>query len=347
MRENKQPCCWMHDEINRGYVPEKAASFGTVKAWFLLLFSRAIIVDSPYWNVFLAPFFQAGVPVIQLWHGVGFKKIERMLMPDWFDKALMKKERKLLLERFPKYNIAITTSSFYAKEVFAPAFGMSADDIKVTGYPRNDIFYRVSTKSDMVNCDTELFNVVLEKKKQGYKIILYAPTFRDVKRTMDINAHLIQKMDDFMFQHKICLVIKAHGTPGHEFCAESSAKKYIYVYDNEKDVYPLLAHADLLITDYSSIYVDYLHSKKPVVFYAYDMDEYVRENRDIQFSYDEMTPGPKAKNGDELKKWVKHFLVDNKDGFEKERKKILDLAFQYKDGNSSERIYKKMLNFEC
>ena len=66
-------------------------------------------------------------------------------------------------------------------------------------------------------------------------------------------------------------------------------------YDPTADVYPALADVDLLVTDYSSIYFDFLLLDRPIVFFANDLDLYLRRERHLLFEYRDMTPGPIAR----------------------------------------------------
>jgi CDP-glycerol glycerophosphotransferase len=284
---------------------------------------------------------------IQLWHGVGFKKIGLMqLQKDFLDK-LRDDEKKRLNERLTGYHFLITTSDFYAKEVFAPAFGLSLNKIPPLGYPRNDVFYS-SIKGEEINTDKKLIERAKKFKKVGGKIIVFAPTFRDLDMKVDFRKVFdYKKLNEFLKENRMFFIIKGHSLPGIKFLLENISKyENISVYDNKKDIYPLLKITELLITDYSSIYTDFLHTGKPVLFYPFDYDEYTELHRQLQFDYNKMTPGPKARDFNELLHWIKHFVIEGKDGFEKERERIFNLAFNFKDGNSSERIYKKIISLK-
>lgn len=70
---------------------------------------------------------------------------------------------------------------------------------------------------------------------------------------------------------------------------------------------------DLLITDYSSIYIDFLLTRKPIVFLPYDREEYLNE-RGMNFPYDQVTPGPKPKSLQEFLNSIEGLLY-NHDGY--------------------------------
>jgi CDP-glycerol glycerophosphotransferase len=101
----------------------------------------------------------------------------------------------------------------------------------------------------------------------------------------------------------------------------------------------------MLITDYSSIYTDYLLLNRPVAFFAYDYEYYVNQNREIQFDYDWITPGPNCYNQTELEREILKVLINGQDDYIQKRKEIMDLAFKYQDGNSSERIWQCVRDF--
>ena len=115
----------------------------------------------------------------------------------------------------------------------------------------------------------------------------------------------------------------------------------IRVLDNESDMYPLFANVDLLITDYSSIFFDFLLTDKPVLFYPYDKDAYLTQDRSMYDDYDSVTPGHKAYNFEELYSKLEDFF--NKPELLKESAvdyiSIKILYNLFKDSKSSERTY--------
>ncbi len=323
----------------------KVIKFGEIKTFFHILTSGYIVFDNRDWWREYPILNKVKAKKIQLWHGVGFKYIELSLLDKEFLKKLNKKDLKLLRKRYPSYDLLVTTSEFYAEKVFAPAFGMPLEKVKPLGYPRNDIFYCNITGKE-INTDEKILNITRKHKKIGGKIIVFAPTFRDLNVRVDIrNIFDYKKLDEFIVKHNILFIIKGHPLPYIKYELEKTENRFrnILIYNNTKDVYPLLTITDLLITDYSSIYTDFLHTKRPILFYPFDYKEYKDLHRHLQFDYNEMTPGPKARNFDELLKWIEHFLIEGKDGFEKDREKIFTLAFKYKDGKTSERILNEIL----
>ncbi len=102
------------------------------------------------------------------------------------------------------------------------------------------------------------------------------------------------------------------------------------------DVYDFLPNSDLLITDYSSIYFDYLLMNKEIIFYPFDYENYNRTDREFYFNYNAFTPGKKVYNFGDLLKILNNLYTLN---YTKERKILKDDLWKYQDGNASKRIF--------
>ena len=106
------------------------------------------------------------------------------------------------------------------------------------------------------------------------------------------------------------------------------------------DTQVLLYYTNILITDYSGIYFDFLLLKRPIIFYDYDFEEYNRV-RGFLFDYYEHTPGPKVKTQEELLKAIERYLENP--SLDKEKRELLKNKFhKYTDGKASERVYNKI-----
>jgi len=320
---------------------------GKISTFIHLLTCKVIFVDNSNWTFNDQLLNWVSAKKVQLWHGVGFKYIELMLVTDYFSDKFSLNEKEIFKKRYCKYDYLITTSQFYAENVFSPAFNIDLKNILLSGHSRNDQFY--TDDYDSFDFDKDIKDKVINYKQSGMKIVIYTPTFRDkVEEFFFFKNFDLKSFNEFLKQNKIIMILKGHSIPHLDFKEQDpNGLSNIMQLKDRLDIYPILKVSDLMITDYSSIYMDYLHARKPIIFFTYDLSEYRKLHRQLQFDYDEMTPGPKAKNQNELVNWIKHFLVDNKDGFEKDRTRVFNLAFKYHDGNASERIYKKVLSVEC
>ena len=304
---------------------------------YVLLRTSVLIVDTYWWYTNLKYYFLFYTCKIQMWHGVGFKLIgqEQFKILSTCERYF-KKIIHILGGLNVTYDLFVSTSAFYTTNVFSKAFKYK--DVIEAGYPRNDCFFMELDEMLLIGTDKEKINKVKEFKNNGYKIVIYVPTFSRTGRDPLMDGALdIRKLNDMAEKYKILFIFKFHPNPRYKY--EVSELKHIIEYDNHKDVYPLLPLTDLMITDYSSIYTDYLFLDKPVLFFPYDFQQYLEKDGNFQFDYDWITPGPKCKNYDELEHEIITCLVEGKDDYKDKRREILDMAFKYKDGRASERIW--------
>jgi CDP-glycerol glycerophosphotransferase len=117
----------------------------------------------------------------------------------------------------------------------------------------------------------------------------------------------------------------------------SNKYKNILCYDAICDIYPALSLFDVLITDYSSIYFDYLLLNRPIIFFPYDYESYIAKDKELLFDYLQITPGPVCKSQDEVEKAL--LEIDTYE-FAKKRKEISELVFDYHDSDASTRLWK-------
>lgn len=278
-----------------------------------------------------------GATKIQLWHGSGLKKFG----PDAKNLRSNKPFIKYIYLYFAPWmfikNDYIIISSNFFTDKFISIFSIKKENLLVTGLPRNDLMFGNIYGADMI--DAEIYNKIINIKSNfiDSKLILYMPTFRDEDRNKDsINIKLdLEQLNNFLNQINGVFIIKVH--PNINFNIEHDYERIMNIPSNF-DIYPVLQNIDILVTDYSSIYSDFLLTDKPIIFYPYDLDKYLKEDRELFFNYKEYTPGPKAIKFEELLYWINYFIIGN-DEFTDFREKIRNLFFTYIDGKSSDRIY--------
>ncbi len=288
-----------------------------------------------------------GAVKINLWHGIPLKKIN---MDNKFDKVRHPGTNWLKIKYFlrrlsdEKPGHFVVTTSKYLEEIFSSAF--ATKHVIISGYPRNDIL----TSKGIVNILTEreadqLQNILDRKKEQSAaKIILYMPTFRDSEQLFFRSIDK-RELQDFLLQENIVLCIKPHPKSRcvSEYAYLESAN--ITVLDKEADPYVFLPHTDVLVTDYSSIYFDYLLLDKPIIFFNYDLEEYLSTSREMYFSYEAVTPGRIAQTFDEWKAaMLDAGAMLDQDRFQEERKKLKELVFIEDNVEASERLYEYIQN---
>ena len=219
--------------------------------------------------------------IINLWHGVPLKKIALL------DPNLKKAARIYFKKIFSENYTCILTTSHELIPLMARSFDVYEDKIKVWGQPRNDGLFQ---KNDCRKILGQLFPDLPEYTKT----VLYAPTFRDYGQVQlfpfkDFDQ---EQLEAFLEEKNMLLFIRTH--VAEQGSAAPYLGKRIRFLGNEQaeDVTGILNIFDCLITDYSSIYIDYLLTDKPMIFLPYDRQQYL-DGRGMNFDYDDVTPGPK------------------------------------------------------
>ena len=113
-----------------------------------------------------------------------------------------------------------------------------------------------------------------------------------------------------------------------------------YSYREKDTRFETMAHVDVLVTDYSSIYLDFLLVDKPIIFIPYDLKEY-QSYRGFLFDYDCNTPGDKVFTQEAFIESLDSSL-NSPEQYSAERRVVLDLFHKYQHGNSSSRILAKI-----
>jgi len=305
-----------------------------------MLKTSIVIVDNLEWIENLKYHFLINTYKVQLWHGCSIKSLglDNEHYKEKF-KSVWWKLWYSVRGRFPKYDLFLSTSKINSDKIFKPAFIFSK--IIESGYPRNDIFFSKPDTFDLIGTDKSVIRKAKELKQDQYKIILYAPTFRDTgfgADFLDKEALNIKELDDFAVENKIFVIFKIH--PWRELPVDFKNLNNLIKYSDTGDVYPLLPLIDLLITDYSSIFFDFLYLNRPIIFFPYDYDKYIREDRSLKYDYHWITPGPKCMHQKDLQRCIQRILFKKEDEYRHKRRTIFDMSFSHKNGSAAKHILK-------
>lgn len=269
---------------------------------------------------------------LQTWHGTPLKKLAHDIeVPEGttFYRSEMSVEemRSTYDNDVSKYNYMISPSSF-TTEVFQSAFAINKERLIETGYPRNDILSNYS-EDDVMKIKSRL-NLPKDKK-----IILYAPTWRD--NSYNLKGYTFKLEVDFkkwqqVLQDEYIVLFKPHYLIVNDFDLES-VKNFVYFIDPQSDISSLYLIADVLITDYSSVFFDYAILKRPIYFYMYDLDSYRDELRGFYLDIYHDLPGEVIENEDDLLRKVANCCYDYS------KLEVFNQRFNnHEDGNASKRV---------
>ena len=301
--------------IKKGYPAYHSKS---LKAILLALRARySIIVTSWYGGDygFIVNWFLGGAVFIDLWHGVPLKKImyDDEFSLDYLDSFSMKMDR--ILKGYPRKRHYHFATSEAIVNTYISCFRSDREHVLNLGQARNDYFYN------------EHINPLRERYK-GRKIIVYMPTHRkEGKNKIEVWKLLdLKKINQLCYEKSCLFVIKKHYY--HRLETEP-LKDLAYVVDLTNSTYSsqeMLDAADILITDYSSCYIDHLLLNKPQIFYGYDLDDYLANDRGMYENFVENAPGPICTNKNELMSAMENFLEGN-DAYKTIREKKRDYYY--------------------
>ncbi len=230
---------------------------------------------------------------LQTWHGTPLK---RML----HDLDVVHGRDAGYLDRVTTASRQWTTlvsPSPFATQALRSAFRYEGEVLEV-GYPRNDVFFGEQR---------EVVAAAVRRRlgiAPGKKVVLYAPTFRDNQSidgsrfafTLPFDLERLHETlgDDVVLLLRMHVLVRAAvDIPGH-------LSEYVVDASSYPEIQELFLASDALVTDYSSVFFDFAALRRPMVFYAYDLEQYRDQLRGFYLDYAETVPGPVVTTEDEL-----------------------------------------------
>lgn len=253
-----------------------------------------------------------GATKVLLWHGVALKQIG---WNGYKQGQRVERAKRIIKDHiFDRYDWIIVPSEAMI-EPFSSAFRIDPERILPLGYPRNDVLSSSWSGHDPTN-DASLHEQYHDLHETG-TVLLYMPTKHYETEEDVVDQLWLPEFDRWLEGQNAYLLIKPH--PSEPFDLSLGEFSRIMGVPDGIDIYPLLNHTDMLITDYSSIYFDYLLLDNPIIFYPFDLEQY-RSARGFYFNYKDVTPGPIATDFDELLQTIERTLET--DEFATERQSV-------------------------
>lgn len=297
-----------------------------------------ILAEAKYWIFnFRAP--DHWIPkkdqvYVQCWHGTPLKRLGYDITNSDNAMNTVKEIRAKYRTDAERFDYIISSCPFVT-EKFTSAWNLDASDrygdVLETGYPRND-FLNVFSDRDADDVRRKLGICDCDRK-----VILYAPTWRDNQHDSE-SGYVYRSSVDFDYlreqlEDEYIILFRAHYLVADDFDFEAY-RGFIHDVSGYDDINDLYIIADLLITDYSSVFFDYAILNRPILFYMYDMEEYRDEMRGFYLDVSEL-PGNVVKNEHELVNSIKS--VDSGDCTEMYRG-FNDKYNSMNDGKAAERL---------
>lgn len=256
--------------------------------------------------------------IINLWHGMPLK--------------LLGASEKRGIPSSTNFDYVISTSALY-QNIMAEAFATTKDRVLVTGQPRCDLLYEPTDWFDSVGLTPSKYN----------RIGIWLPTYRksivgDIRVDGEYNDNGVsfleevdmRRLDKFLVSENIILLLKIHPMDALQNASFDGFTNIILIrpQDFHSQLYPLLGACDFLLTDYSSVFIDYQILRKPIGFVMNDIESY-KTSRGFYFEdIEKALPGPILSDYDNLCGFIKSpFVLTNEIDYN-----------EFFDNKSSERI---------
>lgn len=292
-------------------------TFFSIAGMYHALTAKVIVLTSSFGDV--GPFaylFSSRKSIVQLWHGTPLKRLENMKIPFLKQVAI-----SLLIKIIGRDCDYVVSASDINIPIYRNSFRVQDSQIIVAGQPRND---------------------VLVSGAGLQRDIWYLPTFREYDRDINLFSDYgfdPQKLSKILAKFGAILHLKLHHVDALKVSnySQQLANSTNIKLSNPEDLYAELAKSQLLITDYSSVYFDYLLTNKPIIFAPFDLDKYA-QNRGFYYDYESVTPGPKVHNWDTLCD-VLESILSGTDTWRHQRQIINNTFNRHQDANSARRVY--------
>lgn len=303
------------------------------KRGFLSYFWQMATARYVFYTHYVPPFCNAKAQVVvNLWHGTPLKTLQGHVHPASLFGWLL-------------------SPSDYFDPILADSFSMGKEKLLQLGYPRCDLLFQ----------QTDALSRLGIRRADFQKVLLWMPTFRrpadGLYADADVNPtglplletdRQLEELNGILAQKGVLLVIKLH--PGQDMSGvKLHTLSHIRMLTNreldEKGVqlYHLVGEADALLTDYSSIYFDYLLLNRPIGFLIDDIETYQKNRGFVVEDPLPLMPGEKIRTVEELTAFAAG-LVNGEDKWEAERERVRLLSNKFADGNSAKRFAEYFLN---
>jgi CDP-glycerol glycerophosphotransferase (TagB/SpsB family) len=232
--------------------------------------------------------------IINLWHGVPLKRIGYASL-DMRDKLgrLSKEHRKC--------RAVIAASSVDAMAMASAFYPLSYNDVWVTGLPRHDFITR---PQDELPAHLREQSARLEQLLDGRRLVLFVPTFRQAQEDAyyRFGQQELAWLSQWLERNRAVIGVREHmADQARVYRTALETIGALNLSDTWfEDVEVLYRHASVLLTDYSSCFIDFMLTGRPAISFAYDFEQYVHGERGLFYEMEQVFPGPVCRDFQEL-----------------------------------------------
>lgn len=308
----------------------------SLKAIYYLLKSNIIFVQHSLWLDLSKSIFQIKEPldrkIINLWHGIALKDISHKNTGIYNKRAI----KEML-------NYRVIASSEQDLFNMQKAFHITPKgNFWLTGLPRNDFLVMQEDNLPSIYKKELIYLKELVKEK---KLILYAPTYREKNvggADYKFSKKELEKLNAFLYKQNAVLGVRYHSYLSPTDYSDLTELSNVIDLSSSiiSDVRMIIRESDIIITDYSSLFIDACYIDKKCISFAYDLRHYMDTQRGFFYPFEDIFPGPICETFESLLKKLEDYEIgkDEKEKIDKFKK----IFFEYLDSNNSQRVVDKV-----
>ena len=257
------------------------------------------------------PFLSEGAFYVNLWHGVSLKRVKWQAPASFTRQYGVKNKEEMrtsisfrintYTSMFRKPDLCLAPSEKEKELFFAEMFDIPLDKCVVAVYPRSKFLIEGKTSALKFIKEKEPVSTMefVDRISKYSKVYIYMPTYRNDKRDFLKESGIDwEVLNDLMREKDSLLIVKFH--PNTHINMDSLyGYENICLYPSESDIYTILPFTDVLITDFSSVYSDFLVMNKEIILFVFDYDKYVINSYELK-DYDDYYIGKKVSDFSQL-----------------------------------------------
>jgi CDP-glycerol glycerophosphotransferase (TagB/SpsB family) len=269
---------------------------------------------------------------VNLWHGIPLKRIGVSSLDvegTRIDGIVAHNKPNKCVISSSKIDRLAMTAGFYP---------LTYAQVAITGLPRIDL---ISMEESALPSDLQRELNDLRNTLAGRKLVLYAPTFRNAQTDA---YYSFSKQELANYRRLLSSNNAVLGVREHMADSSNSYNEILSNIDclnlssgNYPNIEMLYRLADVLITDYSSCYIDYLSTRKPVISFAYDLESYIKRERGLYYDIYDVFPGDICTDFDTMLDALSDSLNMGVKDLEK-YENVRNMFFDFDDQLNSQRV---------
>ncbi|MBN6150087.1 CDP-glycerol glycerophosphotransferase family protein [Xanthomonas sp. AmX2] len=283
--------------------------------------------------------------VVNLWHGIPLKRLFALANPEQRRHGDRNAARRRERRHYAGLVASSDVDSYAMAAIFHP---LPPDRVWVTGLPRND-FLRMP--EDALPATLREQTERLRQLRRGRPLVLYAPTYRDTS-VAATPSHAFSDGEVARLRELLQAAGAVLGVRGHylrnaapPFDPQRHLDDDVLLdleHERFPEIAPLLREAAVVLTDYSSVYIDAMYLDLPVLSFAWDLEHYRTRQNGLLYDMALAFPGPVATDFDTLLEALDAALKQRGQAPDARYRAAQRMFFNHRDAHNSQRLVQRL-----